>query len=119
MNEIIAVIRPGKDRITKEALSRVGCPSVTSLRAHGRGRQRGLRYPAASDAGAPAEAVVMRYLPKKILFLTVPEKKTKAAVHAILNANQTGQFGDGKIFILEMEESYRIRTGERGESAVK
>ena len=117
MNDIFAIIRPGKDRLTKQALARIGCPAVTSWRAQGRGRQRGLRY--SSEGAAAAPAVVMRYLPKKFLFLTVPEKKTRAAVQAIVTANQTGQYGDGKIFIMEAEEVYRIRTAESGQDALK
>ncbi len=119
MNEILAIIRPGKERQTKEALARIGCPAVTSLRAKGRGRQRGLRSPAAAEGDAPSPGVVMRYLPKKLLFLIVPEKKTRAVVQTILTVNQSGHYGDGKIFILPIEEAHRIRTSEKGEMALK
>lgn len=117
LNEILAIIRPGKDRQTKAALARIGCPAVTSFRAQGRGRQRGLRSPIVEGSAVPG--VLMRYLPKKMLLLIVPEKKTKSVIQTILSVNQTGQYGDGKIFVLPMEESRRIRTGESGETALK
>ena len=118
MKEIIAVIRPGKDRETKQALAKIGCPTFTSVRVKGRGKQRGLRYSAlTSDAAAP-QFVVMKYLPKKMLYLVVNNRQIKPALQAIIRVNQTGQYGDGKIFVMETGEVCRIRTGEKGEAAI-
>ena len=119
MIEITAVIRPGKDRETKEALARVGCLAMTSVRVCGRGKQRGLRYSSLSgDSGIP-QFVVMKYLPKKLIYLVVNDTQAKAAVHAIIRVNQTEQHGDGKIFISEVKEASRIRTAEKGEVALR
>ena len=115
MKEILAILRPGKDRETKEALSKVGVLTCTSRRVFGRGRQRGLKY--ASAAGA--QDVVMRYLPKKMLYVVVNDNQCKAVVQTIVKINQTGQFGDGKIFVSAVEEVHRVRTRESGEAAIR
>ena len=119
MTEIFAVIRPGKDRDTKKALSKLGCLAMTTTRAHGRGKQRGLRYSTASNVAGTPQFVMMRYLPKKILYLVVNDAIAKAATQIIIRVNQTGQPGDGKIFVSKINEACRIRTDERGEAALK
>jgi len=119
MKEILAIIRPGKDRETKKALEKVGCQAVTSFRVHGRGKQRGLRYSSlANDSGTP-QFVVMNFLPKKMLYLVVNDRQARPCVQTIIRVNQTGQFGDGKIFIADLKEARRIRTGENGEAAIR
>jgi nitrogen regulatory protein PII 2 len=115
MKEIIAVLRLGKDRETKEALGKVGVLTCTSRRVYGRGKQRGLKY--TSDMGA--QAVVMRYLPKKMIYVVVNDNQCKAVVQTIVRINQTGQFGDGKIFVSDMGEVHRVRTRESGEAAIR
>ena len=119
MKEIIAIVRPGKDRETKEALSKIGCLAMTSMRVCGRGRQRGLRYSALANDSEVPQFVVMNYLPKKLIYLVVNDALVKVAIQTIIRVNQTGQHGDGKIFVLEMKEVCRIRTGEKGEVAVR
>ena len=119
MKEIVAIIRPGKDRETKEALAKIGCLAITSVRVRGRGKQRGLKYSALdSDVNIP-QFVVMKYLPKKWLYLVVNDQQVRPAVQTIIRANQTGQYGDGKIFVLPAEEATRIRTAEKGEGALR
>ena len=119
MKEIIAIIRPGKDRQTKEALAKISCLAITSLRVRGRGKQRGLKYSALStDVNIP-QFVIMKYLPKKLLYLVVNDPQVKPAVQAIIRANQTGQYGDGKVFVMPVKEVTRIRTGEKGEGATR
>ena len=119
MTEIYALIRPGKDRETKLALSKAGCQAVTSVRVRGRGKQRGLRYSAlASDSETP-QFVVMNYLPKKMLYLVVNDAMVKPLVQTLIRVNQTGQHGDGKIFVAKLNESYRIRTNEKGEGSLR
>lgn len=117
MKEIMAVIRPGKDRATKEELVKVGCLTCTTFRVYGRGRQRGLAYKSFSENGA--QTVGMKYLPKKMVYLVVNDRQTRSVIQAILRANQTGQYGDGKIFVMDSKEVVRIRTGEKGEVAIR
>ena len=119
MKEIIAIIRPGKDRETKDALAKIGCLAMTTVRVRGRGKQRGLRYSSlTNDSGIP-QFVAMKYLPKKLIYLAVNDMQVKPAVQAIIRVNQTGQHGDGKIFVLEVKEVSRIRTGEKKEVALR
>ncbi len=119
MTEIMAVIRPGKDRETKEALSRVGCLGMTSVRVHGRGKQRGLRYSASVNDSDIPQFVTMKYLPKKLIYLVVNEALVKTVIQTIIRVNQTSQHGDGKIFVSKINEACRVRTGEKGEEVVK
>ncbi len=119
MTEITAVIRPGKDRETKIALSKLGCLAMTSVRVLGRGKQRGLRYSALTGDSDIPQFVVMKYLPKKMIYLVVNDSLVKVAVQAIIRTNQSGQHGDGKIFVSKLNDACRIRTGERGEVTLK
>ena len=120
MKEIIAIIRPGKDRETKEALRSIDCFACTSHRVYGRGKQRGLKYQVASKGATElSQAVVMRYLPKKMITIVVPDGKVKPVVETIIRVNQSGQFGDGRIFVMDAKEAYRIRTGEKGEDVLQ
>lgn len=119
MKEIIAIIRPGKIRQTREALAKAGVLTCTSTRVFGRGKQRGLRYATISNGFVGAQEVVMRYLPKKMLYLVVSDHQLKTVVQAIIRSNQTGQFGDGKIFVMETQAVYRIRTEEKNEVAIR
>ncbi len=118
MKEIYAMIRPGKDRQTKEALAKIGCATFTSVRVKGRGRQRGLRYSAPGEGAGAASSVNMHFLPKKLLYMVVSDRQIRPAIQAIIRMNQTGQYGDGKIFVTDAEEVRRIRTGEKGEEAI-
>jgi nitrogen regulatory protein PII 2 len=118
MKEVLAIIRPHKDRDTKKELEKVGCLTCTTLRVKGRGKQRGLRY-SADQGKSGAEAVVIRYLPKKMLQVVVRNQQVKAVVQAIIRANKSGHYGDGKIFVSDVAETVRIRTGERGEAAIR
>ncbi len=115
----MAVIRPGKDRQTKEALAKIGCLAMTTVRVRGRGKQRGLKYSALTNDSSVPQFVVMKYLPKKMFFLTVNDALVKPAIQAIIRVNQTGEHGDGKIFVLKMKDAVRIRTGEKGEATVR
>ncbi len=119
MKEVYAIIRPGKDRETKKALEKVGCLTFTSVRVHGRGKQRGLRYSSlANDSGIP-QFVIMSFLPKKMLYMVVNDRQVRACVQTIIRVNQTNQYGDGKIFVMDVKDVLRVRTGERGEVAIR
>ena len=116
MKEIIAIVRSSKIKETKDALRKAGAKGYTSLRVYGRGRQRGLRYPSSTGE---EDGIFMRYLPKRLFSVVVEDHEKDAVVEAILRANSTGNYGDGKIFVLEVNDAWRISTDERGEEAVR
>jgi len=112
MKKIEAIIKPFKLDEVKEALQDVGLQGVTVLEARGFGRQKGH-----TELYRGAEYVV-DFLPKVKIELVVPDSLAPAAIEAIRTAAQTGRIGDGKIFVLPVEEAVRIRTGEAGEEAI-
>ena len=112
MKKIEAIIKPFKLDEVKEALGRVGLEGLTVNEVKGFGRQKGH-----TELYRGAEYVV-DFLPKMKLDIVVTDDKVDAVVEAIVGAANTGKIGDGKIFVLPMEEAIRIRTGERGEQAV-
>lgn len=103
MREILAIVKRNQAAATRRELARVGCGGYTQWPVLGRGRQRGLRNQHGHET--------MPFLPKVLFNLMVDEEHTSETIEAILRANQTGQYGDGKIFVLEVSESYRISTG--------
>jgi len=112
MKKIEAIIKPFKLDEVKEALQEVGLQGVTVLEARGFGRQKGH-----TELYRGAEYVV-DFLPKVKIELVVPDSLCSAAIEAIRTAAQTGRIGDGKIFVLPVEDAVRIRTGETGEDAI-
>ena len=112
MKRIEAILKPFKLDETKAALSRAGIEGLTVTEARGFGRQKG-RVETYRGAEYSVELV-----PKLKLEVVVPDFMCEAAVAAILSAARTGEIGDGKIFVSDLEEVVRIRTGERGPSAV-
>ena len=109
MVELIAIVRRKKDSATKEELTRIGCPGYSVFPVLGRGRQRGLRGAQGNEGPA--------FLPKALFDLIVEESQVQETIEALIRANQTGEFGDGKIFVIEMAEAYRLSTGEREPTA--
>ena len=105
MTELIAIVRRKRAAATKEELSRIGCHGYTAFPVLGRGRQRGLRGEDAAK-GLP-------FLPKVLFNLIVPDEAAQETIEAIVRANQTGEFGDGKLFVVAVEDACRISTGER------
>ncbi|MBT5433561.1 MAG: P-II family nitrogen regulator [Rhodospirillaceae bacterium] len=112
MKKIEAVIKPFKLDEVKEALHEVGLQGLTVTEAKGFGRQKGH-----TELYRGAEYVV-DFLPKVKIELVVDDNLVDRAVQAIEDAARTGRIGDGKIFILPVEDAIRIRTGERGPDAV-
>ena len=112
MKRIEAIIKPLKLDEVKEALARLGVQGVTVTEVKGFGRQKGH-----TELYRGAEYVV-DFLPKVKLEILVEESKTAAVVDAIMAAARTGRIGDGKIFVMPVEEAVRIRTGERGDDAI-
>jgi len=112
MKKIEAIIKPFKLDEVKEALQEVGLQGITVTEAKGFGRQKGH-----TELYRGAEYVV-DFLPKVKLEIVLPDDQVDRAVEAIRKAAQTGRIGDGKIFVSNIEEAIRIRTGESGMDAI-
>ncbi|MCE5215113.1 MAG: P-II family nitrogen regulator [Methanobacterium sp.] len=112
MKKIVAIIRPNKLDDVKGALEDVGCKGMTVTEVKGRGRQLGITE---SYRGTD---YCIDMLPKTRLEIIVNDPDTEEVINAIVKTAQTGNIGDGKIFISPVEDVVRIRTGERGDKAV-
>jgi nitrogen regulatory protein P-II 1 len=112
MKEITAIIRPDKLEVVKEALQEIQCNGVTVTEVKGRGRQLGITE---SYRGRDYKVDL---LPKTRLEIIVNDEDTEDVIDAIVKTAQTGDIGDGKIFISPVDDVVRIRTGERGQKAV-
>jgi nitrogen regulatory protein P-II 1 len=112
MKKVEAIIKPFKLDEVKEALSSIGIQGLTVSEVKGFGRQKGH-----TELYRGAEYVV-DFLPKVKLEIIVADESANQVVETIERAARTGRIGDGKIFVMPMEEVVRIRTGERGASAL-
>jgi nitrogen regulatory protein P-II 1 len=112
MRKIEAIIKPFKLDEVKEALHGIGIQGMTVTEVKGFGRQKGH-----TELYRGAEYVV-DFLPKIKVEVAVADDMVDKAVEVIVQAANTGRIGDGKIFVLGIEEAIRIRTGERGPEAV-
>jgi nitrogen regulatory protein P-II 1 len=112
MKKIEAIIKPFKLDEVKEALQEVGLQGITVMEAKGFGRQKGH-----SEQHRGPEYVV-DFLPKMKIEVVCEDAVVERAVEAIISAAKTGRIGDGKIFISNVEEVIRIRTGETAEAAI-
>lgn len=112
MKRITAVIKPFKLDEVREALAQVGVNGLTVTEVKGFGRQKGH-----TELYRGAEYVV-DFLPKVKLEVVVAENLAEIVIDAIIKAARTGKIGDGKIFVTNVEQVIRIRTGETGEQAV-
>ena len=112
MKKIEAIIKPFKLDEAKESLSKAGIQGMTVSEVKGFGRQKGH-----TELYRGAEYVV-DFLPKLKLEIVVSDGQATMVVAALQEACQTGKIGDGKIFVLPVEDAIRIRTGEHGEEAV-
>jgi len=112
MKKIEAVIKPFKLEEVKEALSDFGIVGMTVTEVKGFGRQKGQTEIYHSNEYS------VDFLPKIKIEVVLSEDKVDEAVDAILKAARTGKIGDGKIFVMPVEEVVRIRTGETAEAAV-
>ncbi len=112
MKLITAVIQPFKLDDVKNALSQIGIEGLTAVEVRGFGRQKGH-----TEQYRGTEYTV-DLVPKLKIEVVLPDHHLEAAMRAVLDASRTGQIGDGKIFVIDIVEAVRIRTGERGNSAV-
>lgn len=112
MKKIEAVIKPFKLEEVKDALGEVGIEGMTVTEVKGFGRQKGQ-----TEIYRGSEYVV-DFLPKIKLEIVIADDRTEQAVEIIIQAARTGKIGDGKIFVLPVDEAVRIRTAERAEAAV-
>src|SRR5262249_6098652 len=112
MKKIEAIIKPFKLDEVKSALHGVGVQGMTVSEVKGFGRQKGH-----TELYRGAEYAV-DFLPKVKLEVVVKEEMLQAVIDAVIQAAKTGRIGDGKIFVSEMEEVIRIRTGETGKDAI-
>ncbi|MCP5524562.1 MAG: P-II family nitrogen regulator [Verrucomicrobiales bacterium] len=112
MKKIEAIIKPFKLEDVKEALAEVGIEGMTVTEVKGFGRQKGH-----TEIYRGSEYTV-DFLPKIKVELVIADERAEAAAEAIVKAARTGKIGDGKVFISAIEEAIRIRTEEKGESAL-
>ena len=112
MKMIVAIVKPFKLDDVKEALQEIGVQGITVTEARGVGRQKGH-----TELHRGAEYVV-DFLPKVRLEVVVDDAMAEKTIEAIVTAAQTGRIGDGKIFVIPVEDVIRIRTGERGPNAI-
>ena len=112
MKKIEAIIKPFKLEEVKDALASIEVLGMTITEVRGFGRQKGHKE---VYRGAEYE---IDFLPKVKIEIVVPEEKTNQVVEIIMNTARTDKIGDGKIFVMPVEEAYRIRTGEQGREAI-
>ena len=112
MKLVIAIIKPFKIEDVKEALSAVHVEGMTVTEVKGFGRQKGH-----AEVYRGSEYTV-DFVPKVKIEVAIPDELAAPAVQAIVKSARTGKIGDGKIFIVPIEEAIRIRTGETGNQAI-
>jgi len=112
MKKIEAIIKPFKMEDVKEALAEIGVEGMTVSEVKGFGRQKGH-----TEIYRGSEYTV-DFLPKVKIEVVLPDDRIAKATEAIIKSAKTGKIGDGKIFVLNIEEAVRIRTDERGEGAI-
>ncbi|MEI6715680.1 MAG: P-II family nitrogen regulator [Verrucomicrobiota bacterium] len=112
MKKVEAIIKPFKMEDVKEALTEAGIEGMTVTEVKGFGRQKGH-----TEIYRGSEYTV-DFLPKVKFEVVVAESQVDAVIQAIVKSARTGKIGDGKVFVTPIEEAIRIRTEERGDSAV-
>ena len=127
MKEVMCIIRLNKVNKTKEALAEAGFPSITCRKVLGRGKKSidKALIEAYLEAGEVPQSAYGenlsergRLIPKRFITLIVKDEEVKTVVDTVISVNSTGTPGDGKIFVLPVEEVYRVRDGQAGEDAI-
>lgn len=113
MKKIEAIIRPEKLNDVKNALEGAGFVGLNIVHVTGRGAQKGIVH-----GGRGGETYTVDMLPKLKIEVVVKDAAAGKVVEIITNAARTGNIGDGKIFVIPVDDAIRVRTGERGESVV-
>ncbi len=123
MKEVLAFIRPNKINPTKRALADAGISSLHAKECLGRGKGL-VDFTILKGAEKGYEEAIaqlgqsQRLIPKRMLSVVVPDKLTETVISTLIDINQTGKSGDGKIFVLPVSEAIRIRTGEDGDAVL-
>lgn len=123
MKEVLAIIRFNMMNVTKRALSDAGFYSLTTLKVMGRGKgnvdftllqgaKEGYEEAVAQLGPAP------KLIPKRLVTIVVPDNQVDSLVKTLIEINQSGKPGDGKIFVMPVVEAYRVHTGEMGDKAI-
>ena len=112
MKKVEAIIKPFKLDEVKDKLNQIGIKGITVSEVKGFGRQKGH-----TELYRGAEYVV-DFLPKIKMEVVITDNQVEDVINTIMEPAQTGRIGDGKIFVIDLQETVRIRTGERGEDAV-
>lgn len=123
MKEVVAVVRINMMNQTKQALTDCGVDAFFAHEAHGRGK--GFVNPQileGAEQGYEEAASLLgekgKLYPKRLLTAVVEDSMVECVVDTIINSNQTGMPGDGKVFIMPIQDAVRVRTGEKGEKAI-
>lgn len=123
MKEVLAVIRMNKMNETKRALADAGVASLTARKVIGRGQGK-VDYLLLKGAEEGYEEAINqlspgpKLIPKRMLTMVVPDGKVDLVVKTVIEVNQTGAPGDGKIFVMPVSDAIRVRTGEIGDDAL-
>jgi nitrogen regulatory protein PII 2 len=123
MKDIMAIIRMNKMNQTKSALAEAGVVSFTARKVMGRGKGK-VDYLLLKGAEAGCEEAIVqlgpgpKLIPKRLLNIVVPDDLVPSVVRTIIEVNQTGNPGDGKIFVMPALDALRVRTGESGDAAL-
>lgn len=123
MKEIVAIIRMNMMNKTKHALADIDIPCLTARKVVGRGQGK-VDYLLLQGAKEGVDEAIAqlgsgpKMIPKRLLNMVVPDEKAKQVIDTIISTNQTGQPGDGKIFVRTLIDACRVRTGEMGEDAI-
>ncbi len=127
MKEVLAIIRMNKINETKRHLAENGFPVATCRKVYGRGVKKIdnslLEYIIDENVSASKEAMetiseAHRLIAKRLLMLVVNDDEVDRVIDLIVDVNQTGNMGDGKIFVMPIADAIRVRTGETGEAAI-
>jgi nitrogen regulatory protein PII 2 len=123
MKEVLAVIRMNKINPTKRALANAGVASVTARKVMGRGKGK-VDYLLLKGAEQGYDEAIEqlgpgpKLIPKRMLTVVTSDDKVPTVVKTIIDVNQTGNPGDGKVFVMPVSDSVRVRTGEAGDTAI-
>ncbi len=123
MKEVIAIVRMNMMNKTKVALAEVGVVSMTARKVMGRGKGKVDYLLLKGAENGYEEAITQlgpgpKLIPKRMITMVVPDGLVSTAIETILTVNKTGSPGDGKVFVLPVKESIRVRTGETGEETL-